>query len=399
MMPELTIVVPTLNERENVPRLVARLDRVLRGIAWEAIFVDDDSDDGTLEVLHDLARGDPRVRYIHRIGRAGLSSACLEGMASSSAPFLAVMDADLQHDERLLPDMIEALRGGEADLVVGSRYVEGGGMAGWSGPRKMLSRIATLLAKPVLRVRLEDPMSGFFMLTRALYRRSMRRVSGQGFKLLLDILASAVGAVRVKELPFEFRTRVSGASKLDSLVMYEYFLLLADKLVGRYIPIHFVIFCIVGCFGAVLHLSVLGSLLYFAGRDFIFAQTIATIMAMSVNFILNNIFTYRARQLKGRDLLSGLFFFYAVCAVGAFVNIQVAGYLFGLQVPWWGAGLMGAIIGSVWNYGVSSIVVWSRRLQPRPAQRRSTGVTVTYPPQPPANRPRHRPGFSAPGEN
>lgn len=369
MMPELTIVVPTLNERENVPRLVERLDRVLRGIAWEAVFVDDDSDDGTLEVLHDLARRDPRIRYIHRIGRAGLSSACLEGMASSSAPFLAVMDADLQHDERLLSDMLEALRGDEADLVVGSRYVDGGGMAGWSGPRKMLSRIATLLAKPVLRVRLEDPMSGFFMLTRALYRRSVRRVSGQGFKLLLDILASAAGAVRVKELPFEFRTRVSGVSKLGSLVMYEYFLLLADKLVGRYIPIRFVIFCAVGCFGAVLHLSVLGSLLYLGGRDFVFAQTVATIMAMTVNFTLNNIFTYRARQLKGWDLLSGLFFFYAVCAVGAFVNIQVAGYLFGLHVPWWGAGLMGAIIGSVWNYGVSSIVVWSRRLQPRPARR------------------------------
>lgn len=369
MMPELTIVVPTLNERENVPRLVERLDRVLRGIAWEAVFVDDDSDDGTLEVLHDLARRDPRIRYIHRIGRAGLSSACLEGMASSSAPFLAVMDADLQHDERLLSDMLEALRGDEADLVVGSRYVDGGGMAGWSGPRKMLSRIATLLAKPVLRVRLEDPMSGFFMLTRALYRRSVRRVSGQGFKLLLDILASAAGAVRVKELPFEFRTRVSGVSKLGSLVMYEYFLLLADKLVGRYIPIRFVIFCAVGCFGAVLHLSVLGSLLYLAGRDFVFAQTVATIMAMTVNFTLNNIFTYRARQLKGWDLLSGLFFFYAVCAVGAFVNIQVAGYLFGLHVPWCGAGLMGAIIGSVWNYGVSSIVVWSRRLQPRPARR------------------------------
>ncbi len=368
MMPELTIVVPTLNERENVPLLVARLDRVLQGIAWEVIFVDDDSDDGTLEVLHDLARRDPRVRYIHRIGRAGLSSACLEGMASSSAPFLAVMDADLQHDERLLPDMLEALRGDEVDLVVGSRYVEGGGMAGWSGPRKMLSRIATLLAKPVLHVRLEDPMSGFFMLTRALYRRSMRRVSGQGFKLLLDILASAAGAVRVKELPFEFRTRASGVSKLDSLVMYEYFLLLADKLVGRYIPIRFVLFCTVGCFGAILHLSVLGSLLHIAGRDFVSAQTIATIVAMTANFTLNNIFTYRAQQLKGWNFLSGIFFFYAVCSVGAFVNIQVAEYLFGLHVPWWGAGLLGAIIGSVWNYGVSSIIVWSKRLQPRSAQ-------------------------------
>ena len=369
MSPELSIVVPTLNERENVPRLVECLDRVLKGTVWEVIFVDDDSDDGTLEVIHGLARRDPRVRFVHRIARAGLSSACLEGLASSSAPFLAVMDADLQHDERLLPEMLEQLRGNQADLVVGSRYVEGASLTDWSGLRQRLSRIATRLAKLALRVRLEDPMSGFFMLTRDLYRRSVRQTSGQGFKLLLDILASAAGTVRVKELPFEFRTRGSGTSKLDSLVVYEYLLLLVDKLLGRYIPIRFVIFCAVGCLGAVMHLSVLGALLYLAGRDFVFAQTVATIVAITVNFSLNNFFTYRAQQLKGWNFLSGLFFFYAVCAIGAYVNIQVAGHLFELAIPWWSAGLMGAIIGAVWNYGVSSIIVWSRQPRPRPTER------------------------------
>ena len=363
--PELTVVIPTLNERGNIPVLVERLDRVLAGVNWEAVFVDDDSHDGTLGVLHQLARRDPRIRYIHRIGRAGLSSACLEGLASSSAPFLAVMDADLQHDEALLPRMLAALRGNQADLVVGSRYAEGGGVGEWSRLRQKLSRFATGLAKCVLRVRLEDPMSVFFMLTRDLYLKSVRQVSGQGFKLLLDIVASTPGALRVKELPYEFRAREAGDSKLDSLVLYEYALLLADKLFGRFIPIRFLVFCAVGCFGAIMHLGVLGLLLYAAGRDFVFAQAVATIFAMTVNFTLNNIFTYRAQKLKGRRLITGLLFFYAVCAMGAFANIRVAEYLFNLGAPWWGAGLLGAILGAVWNYGVSSILVWSKRSRSR----------------------------------
>ena len=128
MAVELSVIVPTLNERGNVGLLVDKLHQVLAGIEWEVIFVDDDSTDGTLDTLKDLARADPRVRFLHRIGRRGLSSACLEGMAASASPYIAVMDADLQHDETLLPRMLDSLRADEADLVIGSRYIEGGGV-------------------------------------------------------------------------------------------------------------------------------------------------------------------------------------------------------------------------------------------------------------------------------
>ena len=369
MIPILSVIVPTLNERDNVEEIVRRLDVCLKGIDWEVIFVDDDSRDGTLDVLQRMARLDSRVRYLHRIGRGGLSSACLEGFASSSAPYLAVMDADLQHDETKLPVLLDALRDGNTDLAVGTRYMDGGGTGAWSESRLSVSKAATSLTQVLLKVPLRDPMSGFFMLTRELYERSCRRVSGKGFKILLDIVTSAEGSVRVKEVPFEFSQRVAGESKLDTLVIYEYFLVIADKLLGRYVPVNFVLFSAVGCLGALLHLTVLGLLFKGAEVSFLHAQAVAAIMAMSANFVLNNLFTYRAKRLRGTAFLSGLFLFYAVCAIGAFVNIRVAEYLYGLSVPWWGAGLLGATIGAVWNYAVSSILVWTRR--PQPTRQRS----------------------------
>ncbi len=368
MSAELTIVIPTLDERDNVEVLVERIERSLGDVSWEVVFVDDDSHDGTLDVLHRLARRDDRIRYIHRIGRSGLSSACLEGMASSSAPYLAVMDADLQHDEKLLPKMLEHLRRGETDLVVGSRYVEGAGAGGLSPTRLKISRFGTWIGQLVLRAPLHDSMSGFFMLTRELYLRSARRVSGKGFKILLDIVASVPGPVRITELPFVFQERHAGESKLNTLVIYEFFLVLADKLVGRYIPVQFVIFSMVGAIGAFLHLAVLGSLLKFAAVDFVYAQLVATLFAMGINFTVNNLFTFRAHRLRGLGFARGLLFFYGVCGLGAFVNIRVAGYLFDFGVPWWGAGLIGAIIGAVWNFAISSIVVWQREKNERASE-------------------------------
>ena len=361
MTPELSVIIPTLNERPNIEELVRRLDLCLDGVDWEVVFVDDDSTDGTLDVLQDLARRDRRVRYLRRVNRFGLSSACLEGFGSSCAPYLAVMDADLQHDESLLPAMLEVLRADEADLVVGSRYTSGGAIGDWSSTRAKMSRLATDFARLLLRVPIKDPMSGFFMLRRELYERSVHQVSGKGFKILLDLLTSVSGRVRVKELPFEFRQRHAGQSKLDTLVIYEYLLVIIDKLIGRYIPVNFVIFCVVGCMGAVLHLVVLGLLFRGFELGFATAQAAATVFAMTVNFLLNNAFTYRAQRLKGAAVLSGLVLFYAVCAVGAFANIRTAEYLYDLSVPWWGAGLIGAMIGAVWNFAVSSIVVWTRR--------------------------------------
>ena len=217
-LPQLSVVVPTFNERDNVTTLFRQLETALAGVAWEVIFVDDNSPDGTWDVVRGLAREDSRVRCIRRIGRRGLSGACIEGILASSAPCAAVIDADLQHDETQLPVMLALLQDGEADLVVGSRYVAGGSADSFNRQRAGASQLATEVAKRVLRVKIADPMSGFFMIRRDRFEQLAPQLSTQGFKILLDIVATARGDLRVKEIPYAFGSRLHGESKLDSMV-------------------------------------------------------------------------------------------------------------------------------------------------------------------------------------
>ncbi len=357
---ELSIIVPTLNESENLPVLIGKLEEALNGVEWEVIFVDDDSDDGTAELAREIGCTNRRVRSIQRIGRRGLSGACIEGMLASPAPYLAVMDADLQHDETLLPRMLETLRVGDTDVVIGSRYMEGGGFGEWAESRQMISRFATSLGRLAMKNDVSDPMSGFFMLRKDAFHQSVRKLSGIGFKILLDILASSRRGLRIKELPFEFRTRVAGESKLDSMVAWEYVMMLLDKLIGHLVPIRFVLFSIVGLFGLGVHLAVLAVVYKGLGVDFAVSQGIATVVAMTNNFMLNNIFTYRDKRLRGWSLLVGLLSFYAVCGIGAIANIGIAAYVYGVDEPWWVAGVTGALVGAVWNYAVSSVYTWRK---------------------------------------
>jgi dolichol-phosphate mannosyltransferase len=356
--PELTIVVPTFNEHDNIVPLLDRLNAVLAGIAWEAIFVDDDSSDGTADAVRAAARRDTRVRCIQRIGRRGLAGACIEGILASSAPYVAVMDADLQHDEAILPRMLEALRREGCDVVVGSRYVAGGGVGDWAAHRQRASSLATRLAHLVTKTDIADPMSGFFMLRRMVFERVMRGLSTQGFKILLDILATAETPLRIKEIPFQFRQRVAGESKLDTLVAWEFAMLLADKLVGHIVPVRFLLFAVIGGLGVFVHMGVLAAGLKLFALPFVTAQTSAAIVAMTANFFLNNLFTYADRRLKGWRVLRGLISFYVICSFGAAANIGVASYLFAQQQVWWIAGIAGIVVGSVWNYAVSSIFTW-----------------------------------------
>ena len=359
--PDLTIVVPTFNERDNVGLLHEKLVTVLDGIAWEAIFVDDDSPDGTAEAVRALARRDPRIRCLQRVGRRGLSSACIEGILASSSPYVAVMDADLQHDEHLLPRMFATLCDEPFDLVVGSRYVAGGGVGDWDRGRQRASALATRLSHMVTKIEIADPMSGFFMLRRAVFEDALRRLSAQGFKILLDVLASTSTPPRIKELPFEFRQRQHGESKLDTLVMWEFAMLLADKLVGHYVPVRFALFALIGGIGVLFHMSVLWTSLQLFSLPFTTSQTIATIVAMTANFFLNNFFTYADKRLKGWRAFRGLLSFYVICSLGAVANIGIASYLFAEQERWWIAGVAGIVVGSVWNYAVSAVFTWKGR--------------------------------------
>jgi dolichol-phosphate mannosyltransferase len=353
---ELTVIVPSFNEIDNVEPLLNLLGAALDGIEWEVIYVDDDSPDGTAAKVREIGRSNPRVRCVHRIGRRGLSTAVIEGMLASSAPYLAVIDADLQHDEKLLPRMLETLKSDGLDIVVGSRYVSGGVVDDWDKGRAAMSGIATRLARLVLSAEIADPMSGFFMLRRSAFERAVRGLSGQGFKILLDLFASTSTPYRFKELPYVFRERIRGDSKLDSLVVWEYLMLLLDKLVGRWVPVRFVLFAVVGGSGVIVHLTTLR--LALISLTFPFAQTVATVCAMTSNFLLNNMLTYRDRRLRSLKLAAGLLSFYAICSIGAIANVGIASAAFEQHYSWWVAGLAGSVVGVVWNYAVSSVFTW-----------------------------------------
>lgn len=357
--PELCVVVPVLNEEGNVAPLIDKLRETLAGINWEVVYVDDGSTDGTRAVVAAIGLEDSRVRLLHRIGRKGLASAFIEGVRSSLAPYVAALDGDMQHDERILPGMLETLRSGRADIVIGSRHVEGGGLGEWDRTRAGMSDMATRLSKLVLRTRVSDPMSGFFMLPRTVFERAAPRLSAIGFKILLDLIASLPDKPRIVELPYVFRTRVAGESKLDAGVLFDFGLLLLDKVVGRIIPVRFVMFAAIGAVGLLAHLIILriGLIL---GLEFNMAQAAATACAIVGNFVLNNQITFRDRRLKGARRVRGLIVFAVVCSLGAVANVNVAHLMFIDHQTWWAAGIVGAAMSLVWNYAVGSTLTWRR---------------------------------------
>ncbi len=359
-MLRLSIVVPTFNELSNVHELLRRIQSTLGPTGWEVIFVDDDSPDGTAAGVYEIARGDHRVRCLRRIGRRGLSSACIEGMLTASAPAIAVMDADLQHDETILPKMLDEIEQGGADVVVATRYSEGGSTGDWNESRKKMSRLATIAGRAILKQPVSDPMTGFFMLQRKVLDSTVHDLSGLGFKILLDILASAKQPLCIAEVPYRFRDRFAGESKLDEMAVWEYGMLLADKTVGRFLPVRFLTFSIIGGLGLFVHMAVLTLILKGLGFGFTIGQSAAACTAMVFNFALNNVLTYRDRRLRGLAWFRGLISFMIACSIGALANIGIAAYLFENRTQWVLAALGGVLVGAVWNYAVTQIYTWGK---------------------------------------
>jgi dolichol-phosphate mannosyltransferase len=357
---QLSVVVPTRNEAANVEPLLEKLGVALAGIEWEAIFVDDNSTDGTPELLTRIAQSDRRVRLIRRIGRRGLSSAVVEGALASTTPIVAVIDADLQHDERILPDLYRAIADGDHELAIGTRYAGNGSTGEWAEDRLKISRFATALASPIMKTRMSDPMSGFFAVRRDILLEAAPRLSTVGYKILLDLVASHPRPLRLAEVGYTFGTRQHGESKLDEMVALEYLELLLDKAVGRFVPVKLIQFGAIGLLGVAVHLALLYVTLN-AGTSFAFAQAAAVLGAMTFNFALNNKFTYRDRQLKGLAWIGGLFSFYLVCSLGAVANVGIGSLVYEQLHGWWIAGIAGAIVGSVWNYVASGWLTWTKR--------------------------------------
>ena len=361
-IPALTVVVPTFNERANIRPLVTRLEGALAGLNWEVVFVDDDSPDGTGHEVRAVAQENPRVRLLQRIGRRGLAGACIEGMLSSIAPIVAVMDGDLQHDETRLPVMLDLLQRDPAlDIVIGSRHAEGGSSTGGlSAVRQRGSDAAIALARRILRITARDPMSGFFMLRRTSFNQVVTDLQTEGFKILADMLAASRGRWQVAEVGFDFRARHAGESKMDSAVALEFLGLLVARMTGGMISIRFVLFGLVGLSGVLVQLIALR--LALLGVDsFLIAQTVAVFVAMTSNYVFNNLLTYRDRSLRGWAFLRGLVSFYVVCSVGAVANVGVADAVYAVLPSPELASVAGAVVGALWNFVASAIITWRAR--------------------------------------
>ncbi|MEO0786454.1 MAG: glycosyltransferase family 2 protein [Pseudomonadota bacterium] len=377
---KLTVVVPTFNESKNVGEMVRRLDETLANIPWEIIFVDDASPDGTADVVRSMAREDRRVRLISRHNRRGLASAVVEGALAASADVVAVMDGDLQHDESVLPGMYYKVRDGEADVVSASRFLTEDGADGLSSQTRVaISNNGIKLSNWVFNLDMTDPLTGFFVVRRDVVRRALPDLSELGFKVLMDIIISAQPRPKVAEVPFKFRERQHGESKLDNRVMYEFFLFFIEKKISSILPLpaRFLSFAFINSIGIFVHLAVLFPMMMILGEgSFINAQIVATLVAMGFNYTVNNMVTYSDRKLKGGKFYAGFFIFAALCSVGILGNVGVANVLhrdyptLSVFVP----AIAGALITVVWNYVATAAFVWGRLKYPSVLLRRRKTV-------------------------
>lgn len=356
-MYELSIVVPTFNEKENIKPVFNALSESLNGFVWELIFVDDNSNDGTLNELHKLSLEHSHVRFIHRVNQRGLSTACIEGMMSSVAPYVGVMDADLQHDEKIIPEMLSQLKNGY-DLAIGSRYVREGSMGTMPSHRVKISQLASKLSYLVVPKNIKDPMSGFFLMKRDLLNSIVDSLTTTGYKLLLDIVVNAGNNACIVEVPYIMRHRQFGESKLDTFVVLEYLQFLIEKRIGKLIPARFVMFVLVGFTGIFVHLFALSIFFKLFQMEFILSQALATLTAMVSNYQINNLTTYRDMRLRGVKFFYGLLNFCVACSLGALINVMVADSLKEINFEWWLAGLLGTIVGAIWNYSLTRFYTW-----------------------------------------
>ena len=363
--PQLAVIVPSYNERDNVALLYEKVTVALGAIPFEFIVVDDNSPDGTHDVVRDMARQHQNVRGIHRLGRRGLSSAVIEGILASAAPYFAVIDADLQHDERILPQMLEKAIAGD-HIVVGTRYDGQGSIGeGLSKAREAGSRFATKLSNVLTGETLSDPMSGFFLMRREVFDEVAPALSDDGFKILLDIIVSAGRfhalhgkQLRIGEVPYTFRPRHAGESKMSPIIVVQFLGLIVSKLTRGLLPTSFLLFGLVGGFGVIVHMGTLWLTHERLGFNFVWAQTAATLVAMTFNFVLNNELTYASKKLRGWQWFTGLLTFCAVCSIGALANVSVASWIYAYDGSFYVAGLLGVLMSVVFNYSVTKVFTW-----------------------------------------
>ncbi len=360
----LSLILPTYNEAQNLPELLPKVHAVLGGLPHEIIVVDDDSPDGTWKVAQELGKTMEDLHVIRRVGRRGLSSAVIEGFLAAKGDVFAVMDADGQHDMALLTQLTNAITSG-ADIAIGSRYVEGGSVGQWDERRFFLSRLATRMALGVCRVKVKDPMSGFFAIRRETFEAALPHLNPKGFKILLDLLVHVPADAKAMELPFTFATRMHGESKLSRRVQLEFLEYLYDVTVGKYIPLTFVKYCMVGALGVIVNLisyTALDRIISGVEAPTLFGFSLAVLGAIEIsiffNFCLNNWWTFAHTKLRGVAAVLGFLKYNVACGFGALANVAVSGFLYSRGFGELESVILGACAGMVWNYTMSRMFTW-----------------------------------------
>lgn len=352
-----SIVIPTYNERENLPRCIEALRRALEGrFDYELVVVDDDSPDRTWELAETMAASDPRIRIFRRIDRKGLSSAIVDGLSMGRGERLAVVDADCQHDLTKVPDLLALLE--DHDMAVGTRYAGGGGTGEWSRRRVAMSRLATLACRVLLRIRVSDPMSGFFALRHDVFRDLAPKLNPRGYKLLMEMLYHH-GPERIGEVPYTFVPRTAGESKLGGMVVADFAWSLLELGSHRLVNARFAKYCLVGASGVAVQLGML-TLLQRAFSEPV-ALALAIGCAVISNYLINNAWTFRDRSHRSwGERLSGIAKFVLVALGGAVINHAISYQLhqqsdLDLRLT----SLVGIAFATLWNFQFNYAFTWS----------------------------------------
>jgi dolichol-phosphate mannosyltransferase len=360
---ELSLVIPTYNERENIASLVRSIHQLLTdsGCSFEIIIVDDDSPDKTWELVQTLTAKYPGLRLIRRIKEKGLAKAVTRGWQEARGEILAVMDGDLQHPPETLLTLIEALRKDGIEIAVASRHVQGGGVSDWNVFRRLISWSATLTATWILPGTLatvRDPMSGFFALRRSVIDGIP--LNPTGYKILLEVLSRGTYA-SVEEVPYTFVERKQGGSKFGLRQALEFLGHLARLSWTTGELTRLLQYLTVGLSGVLVNMGTL-FVLTFQGWSYISAGILAVESSILTNFLLNEIWTFADFSRRSASLgarLQRLFKYNLVCVGGAIINLA----LLWLMTEHVGIYFMlsngiGIIAATLWNYGMNANVTW-----------------------------------------
>ncbi len=359
----LSIVLPTYNERENIQIVLNKIFQLASDYSLEILIVDDNSTDGTSEIVKSLAKKDSRIRLIRRVGRSGLSSAIKEGLLNATSDIAVVMDADGQHQPVDVFFAVKELIQSKADLVVGSRFLDQARIRGLSERRAIGSNSANTLARISLSnsyQNLTDYMSGCFALNLKTCIPFILKINVNGFKFYYELLSLSKGSLKVEEVPLVFESRFYGQSKLDLSVIWDFIISLLHTLTFRVLPRRAISFGLVGLSGVIVQLISTNTIMYLFFFSFERALPISILVAATSNYLINNALTFRSQRLFGYSLFKGLTKFLLVSSLPVMANIGLATAFYNsVYQNTLLAQISGICVVFIWNYVASSRFVWN----------------------------------------